>query len=288
MNLVFERSGYVSSAINLAHEEIPEDTIVLVSAAPKFDFLNDEIIKLENYLSLGGNLILLYDSQLPSTPLLSSFLLEWGVIIEDKLIFDDDFTFLGQSGFIAVHVVEGGLPSTVNAEIITSTEMPLGAILTRPLNSDSGNRFNMSPFISTFSASSYAKDVSSGSIATHERESGDESGPFTVAYNIRRLVRNAQGNQVNANLIVAGMNMFDDHFLRMYGDTFYNGFLLVDLANDFNPFGQRVYIPAKDLSGSVMLISSGSARTILILLVILMPLAIITTGVIVWRKRRHK
>ena len=289
MSMWFERTGYTVSSINLATEEIPEDTTVLISAAPQFDFLNEEIIKLEDYLLLGGNLMILYDSQLPNTPILNIFLEEWGLVVEDKLIFDESYTFVQQFGIIATHVVAGDMRFTENAQVLTTEVRPIGVFGARPIKSE-GTRsgFSMQPLISTFSSSSYAKDLSEGNVTTSERESGDESGPFNLAYSVRRLTRDRDGNQVYANLILAGATLFDDTFLMAYGDTFYNTFLIVDLAIELNPFGGRVFIPAKEFVGSQLLISSGSARMILILLVILMPLAIISVGVVVWRKRRHK
>jgi len=285
---IFERSGYMSSTINLATEEIPGDTTVLVTAAPQFDFLNDEIVKLEDFLSSGGNFIILYDPTLPSMPLFENFMAEWGVVIEDKLIFDEELTFVPQFGIIGAHVAEGELPSTANAEAITRNIMPLGVFQALPLRSDgAGGGFIRNPLVSTFSASSYAKDRTDGNLTTHERESGDASGPFTLAYHISRLTHNTEGNQVLSNLIIAGVAMFDDSFLRMYGDSFYNNILISDLANDLNPFGERVLIPQRELSDSTMLVSAGGTRTILIVMVIALPLAIIACGVIVWRKRRH-
>ncbi|MDR2572604.1 MAG: GldG family protein [Oscillospiraceae bacterium] len=289
MNLVFERSGYRSSTINLATQDIPEDTTILVSSAPQFDFLNDEIVKLENFLLLGGNVMIFYDVQMQSLPMLESFLKQWGVTIENKLIFDEEFTFVPQLGILGAYVAAGDLPSTVNAERFTTNVMPMGVFLARPLSSDgSMGTFNVLPLIRTFSASSYAKDISGGGVETTVRESGDDSGPFVLAYNVRRMTRDADQVQVFANLIVGAATLFDDTFLSMYGDSFYNNFLITDLANDLNPFGERVFIAPKDITGSQMLVSAGAARIILITMAIMLPLAIITSGVVVWRKRRHK
>ena len=288
MSAVFERGGYVTSTINLALEDIPEDTMVLVSAAPKFDFLNEEIVKLEQYLALGGNMMILYDPQLPSLPLLDGFLAQWGVSIDNKLIFDEDFTFIPQFGVIGAHIVAGDLSSSTDAEIVTTNVMPVGVFNARPLRAeDARGGFTVTPFIQTFTASSYAKDLSRD-ITTTERESQDESGPFVLAYNVRYLTRDANGNQVHSNIVVAGATLFDDTFLSMFGESFYNNFIMIDLANDFNPFGERVFIPAKEFSDNTMLVSAAGARLVLLLMVILLPLAIIVTGVVVWRKRRHK
>jgi len=291
LRIVFERSGYVSSSINLALEDIPDDTTILVSVAPKNDFLNEEIVKLEQYFALGGNAVIVYDFGTPALPVLDGFLAEWGISVENKLIFDEEYTFIPQLGVIGAVVVSGALPSTENAARFTRESAPLGIYYARPLSAVRGEGsiggFELYPLVQTVSASSYAKDISSGSIATTERESGDASGPFTIAYNTRMLTRDAENNQVISNLIVFGSNLFDDSFLSVYGETFYNALLLSDLANDLNPFGERVYIPAKSMSGTQMLVSAAGSRNILIITVIALPLAIVAMGVFVWRKRRH-
>jgi hypothetical protein len=127
-----------------------------------------------------------------------------------------------------------------------------------------------------------------GAATTTERESGDESGPFVIAYNVRRHVRGTDGGWESANLIVAGADMFEDSFLGMFGSTFYNAMLIADLADDFNPGGQNVFISVKPLAGSQMPVSSGNARTVLVLMVILLPAAVYSAAVLVWYKRRHK
>ena len=292
MRMIFERSGYTSTSINLVLEDIPEDTALIVSAAPKFDFLDDEIVKLERYLALGGSAMIIYDFSTASLPVLDSFLADWGVSVENKLIFDDVYTFIAELGVIGARVVSGVLPSTVDAEIFTSEAIPLGAFLPRPLRAEwSGGwsgPFTLHPFIQTFSESSYAKDINEGNVTTQAREPGDESGPFILAYNTRMGTRDINNHPAYADLIVVSAGFFDDTLLSMYGDTFYNAYLLADIANDLNPTGQTVYIPSRNITGSPMLVSSGDARFVLFLLVILLPVLIISAGIFVWRKRRHQ
>jgi len=287
--LVFERTGYVSQTINLALEDIPEDTVLLVSAGPQFDFLNDEIVKLEQFLGNGGNFLFLYDPYLPSMPLMETFLAEWGMVIEDKIVFDDVYVFIHELGLIGAHVVNGLLPSTELAEEITTTEMPLAARLPRPIRAETTRAgYTLTPLIQTFSSSSFAKDVSEGGVESNIRDSADESGPFVLSYHARRLVRNQAGNQVNASLIVTGVSLFEDIFLANFGNSFYNAFFISNIATDFNPFGERVFIPTKDLSNTPLVISAGATRNILITMVIVLPLLIIAAGIFVWRKRRHQ
>jgi len=288
IKLIFERSGYVSSTVNLALDEIPEDTLLLVSISPRNDFLQEEIVKMEEFFSLGGNIMIIYDFNTPQLPVLDRFLAEWGVRVENNLVFDEQFTYIAQLGVIGAGVVPlEALPSTAQVAALTR-EIPLGAMLPRSISTIGVPTESMQPLVQTFSASSFAKDLDAGDITSRERDADDESGPFALGYNIRFLTRNRENTQVFSNLMVFSVNLFDDLFLRELGDSFANTIFIAGLANDFNPFGQRTFIPAKGVGSSLMLVSAGGTRMSLFLMVIALPLLIIATGIFVWRKRRHK
>jgi ABC-2 type transport system permease protein len=287
---IFDRSGYLTSSVNLAFQDIPGDADILVSVAPKSDFADAEIVKLELYLTSGGNALIFYDFNTQSLPNLDRFLAEFGVSAEYKLVLDEQFTLFAQPYLIGAHVTAGALPSTAAAEEVTSLfSPPVGVPFARPLRAGNvRDHITLFPLISTFSATSYAKDIRDGNITTMERESGDESGPFILAYHIRHQSRDAEGGIVLSNLIVTGAEMIDDSFLMLYGDYFYNIDLIYDLVNDLNPFGGNVSIRAKMFSDNHMLVSIGGTRAILVLMVIALPLLIMLTGILVWRKRRHQ
>jgi len=292
LKFIFQRSGYVHEEINLATDDIPDDTLILISTGPKHDFLSNEVLKLEQYLIDGGSVMILYDFGVRELPTLDVFLAQWGVAVENQLIFDESHMYLPELGVIGAHVIQGALPFTVSAEEITKNMiMPLGVYLPRPLSTTwvggASGGFGLLPLIQTFSTSSYAKNLVEGETLTWERESTDPSGPFVLAYNVRRLTTNPQGNQVFANLIVAGAGMFEDDFLAVYGEAFFNTMFIAGLANDLNPFGEGVYIPSKSLFDSHMLVSLQGSRNFLIYLVIGLPVLIVAAGVVVWLKRRN-
>jgi len=251
LKTIFQHCGYVYSDINLTNDDIPDDTAILVSAGAKLDFSTQEIMKLENYLSNGGSLMILYDFYVKSLPLLDMLLLQWGVSVDEKQIFDNDYTFVPQHGVIGAHVVASALPFTADAEKATMEHMPFGVYLSRPLSTTwvngSDSNFTLFPLIQTFSASSYAKVIGEGNTLSQERENTDESGPFVIAYNVRSLTINPQGNQVFANLIVTGANMFEDGFLNMYGEVLYNKMFIADFARYINPNPSIDFIPSSEL-----------------------------------------
>jgi hypothetical protein len=293
---IFDRSGYVSMSVNLALEDIPEDTVILLSAAPKTDFLSEEIVKLEQYLSLGGNAMIFYDFSTSSLPRLDAFLSQWGVAVEPKLVFDEVYSypvqFMHFFPLIGGQVMPGPLPSTEDGVFFTlHNNFPVGVPRARSLRSEwaggARGNFQLFPLIQTFSGSSYAKNLLDGD-GTFERSPGDESGPFVLAYHVRHLTTGADNRQVTSNLIVAGADMVEDTFLMIYGQNFYNIPLISGIINDLNPFGESIFIPSKTLYDSHMPVSAGGTRSVLVLMVVALPLVIILIGVLVWRKRRHQ
>ncbi|MDR0324668.1 MAG: GldG family protein [Oscillospiraceae bacterium] len=286
---VFDKCGYAISTINLALQDIPDDTVVVVSSAPKTDFLSGEIEKLEHYLSNGGNAMIFYDLETLSLPLLDGFLAQWGLSVDSKLVCDEQYSYFSQLNFVTAPVKAGMLPSLAGAE---ASGVPVAILSARPIRSEwaGGTRGNFTafPLIETYSSSSYTKDYGGGGIASLERESGDEAGPFALAYNVRQITYDANSSQVHSHLIVSSIGLVDDMFLTYYGQYFYNIQLIADLANDLNPFGESVYIPSKQFGGEAMPVSTGQTQAVLILMVIALPLAIILAGILVWRKRRHQ
>ncbi|MDR0294229.1 MAG: GldG family protein [Oscillospiraceae bacterium] len=289
IRFLFERFGYACSSLTLALEDIPDDTVVVVSSAPKTDFLSEEIGKLEDYLAAGGNAMIFYDFNTLSLPRLDGFLEQWGVTVDSHLVCDEQYSLSADFSVIVAGVRSGLLPSLSAAE---AAEKRVALYLARPVRSlwANGQRgsYTALPFIQTFSSSSYAKDFGGGQLTTPEREDGDLSGPFALGYDIRRASNAPDGSQVFAHMIVSSAGLIDDTFLSYYGQSFYNLELMADFANDFNPFGQSVYIPSKQIVGAQVPVSAGQARAVLLLMVIALPLIIILLGILVWRRRRHQ
>ncbi|MCL1806371.1 MAG: GldG family protein [Oscillospiraceae bacterium] len=290
LQYIFDRSGYSYMSLNLALEDISKDTVFVVSTAPKTDFLPAEIIKLENYLSTGGNAVILYDFNTLSLPNLDEFLRLWGVSVDSKLVCDASQSY-GHPALVGARVMENPFPSLSAEDAIS---IPVLSYYARPIRPEwsgsTSGRLTAFPLIQSY-GTSYAKDYGSGDITTFEKEDGDETGPFTLAYDIRHLSYDAGSNQVHSHLIVSSIGLLNDEVLALASQyRFNNPFMIVDIANDLNPFGQSVYIqvPRKLLSNEPMVVSAGQSRAVLFLMVIVLPLAILAIGIFVWRKRRHQ
>jgi hypothetical protein len=288
LKLALETCGYVWSTVNLATDDIPEDAVILISAAPKRDFLSAEIVKLEHYLSHGGAAMIFYDNNTPSLERLDGFLAVWGLSVENKLVCDDQLSLADAPNRVFTPIRRGFLTSLTDLEAAGVFVIMENA---RPITfTPAGGRFTAHPILQTH-PSSYAKDRDSGGSVTFAREDGDEPGPFSVGTIVRHSTRDSDNQQIFSHLIVSSYSLFDDQFLNEFRGSIYNLSLMADFANDFNPFALNLSalpIAPKALAGDTMLVTAAQQRAVLILLVIALPLAIFGAGLLVWRKRRHR
>jgi hypothetical protein len=284
---LFDRSGYVSETVNLARADLPEDATVVICAGPKRDFLSGEIEKLEEYLANGGNFMVFYDFGTLTLPRLDGFLAEWGIEVEPALVLDSEDSIFSQAGLVLAGINSGVLHSLHGADGV-----PVVVFRARPLRllweGETQGRFSAYPLISTFSASSYAVSLLDGDRISTDREPGDRSGPFPLAYHVRLSTVGEDNRQKQSNLIVSNMGLVEDPVMEYYATTLANGALFASLAGDFNPFGDNIYIAPKSMRPTPMPLTPGQERLVLIVLVVSLPLVIMLAGILVYRRRRHK
>ena len=284
LQALFERANYNCQTLNLSHEELPPDTTVVVSNAPKSDFTEIELERFESYLNDGGNAIIMYSITTPDLPRLDLYLEEWGISAEPHMVMDSQYNYNALFAIAAVAGRPESLPSTQNIDIQSRYVFLSGARVITALW-PTGERYQRKsvPIVASMPGTSYSKDFSDPeSIETMERTSEDAIGPFILAM-ITTDTNTA--SRTPSNLVVTSASFVSDMALDPSA-PFLNSQLIGAIASDFNPSGSSVIIPGKALAGTVLTILAGQARMILILLVIVMPLLIIAAGVVTWRKRR--
>ncbi|NEP27801.1 Gldg family protein, partial [Moorena sp. SIO3I6] len=84
---VLEDKNFTVQPLNLAERsEVPADASIVVSAGPMRPLLEKEVKGLRNYLSKGGSLLLMLDPD--TNPELDSFLKDWGIKLDSRLVID--------------------------------------------------------------------------------------------------------------------------------------------------------------------------------------------------------
>lgn len=289
LRTMLERYGYECSDVNLVMEEIPEDTDLVIINAPTRDFNDFEIEKLDVYMGSGGNTIVGYDFQTTGLTAFDQYLAEWGVEVQNQLILDYTYNF-NYPYFLGARVV-GDADTPASMSLYGEQQVAVGLLYGRPIRSvwptgEQGTRV-FSPILTTFETS-YAKD-GGNQVAPDalEQAEGDVQGPFTVGASVRQSQYDDADNQFDSYMIVLNSGLIVNEILEL--STQFNNYMVpAGLLTDLNPYsGGDVYIPAKPAVSAYLEVTPGQVTSVLVILVILVPLAIIIAGILTWRRRKN-
>jgi hypothetical protein len=281
LRFIFEGSGYDCVSLNLAANDLPEDTNIVITAGPKHDFTANEIEKLEKYLRGGGNAMVFYEYEAYGLTNLDSFLYEWGVGVELSLTVDPENGFYRDNSSSSPLLIPVGIYPSANS--IEHLELnPVLITRARPVlprwEGDSWQNLTFSPMLYTA--------LTAHSISLIDGDT-TRAGPIPMAYHIRRAV--PERHPMHSNLIVANMGMAEDFILKEYSGMFFNGQLLDALAGEYNPFREdQLYIAPKPLDPARMPVTRTQGLIVLYGMVLALPLLIMGLGILVHFRRRHR
>lgn len=270
---------------NLLTEEIPESAQIVVLGVPATDLSEAEVEKLNTYLNDTSTsmdrsvMVVSYPAQ-GELPVLNSYLNEWGMnVTPAEVIEGDSSSYVQSPEMILANVSDSlDLDGADSYSYILSPQTNPIEILWEGRNSVSTH-----PLL-TSSESSYIYDV-----ATQE-EKKDETGSYNLAAAGVKMIKGEDGDYFNANVIVIGSPyLFNASFTG--SSTYGNGQYIADLskyATGTTGSSTAVYsTPTQTITydiamsgGQIMFIGLG-------VFTVLIPLAFLITGIVVFFRRRH-
>ncbi len=265
----------VNSLATLTTESIPEDCNILYINEPKSDFSEGEITLIKNYMAAGGNVVLVIDYLAEDFANLKTLLEYNGVGMEDGIICEGD----GNK-----HVPQYPhyiVPNILNHDItnaVTSSKkfviMPVSSGLS--ILDSKRSSLTVTPLFQT-SDQAYAKV--SDSATTYEKEVGDIDGPFYTG-----VLASDSFKGVTSNLVVYSSGyVFDDSSFD-YG----NYELLTGTMNYLAGGAAPVTVKSRSLIPEAVQFTEKEAALWGALVTIVLPLAILATGLLVILRRRKR
>lgn len=262
---LFRHSNYTIANAALSMGDIPEDTDLLVITAPSSDFSSEEIGKLDAFLASGGRMMVFLEPTSLELTNLKMLLAEWGI----------------------------GVTDTVVAERLQYTD---------------NEQVNLVPLYSAHAINQYFADnqiymvlprarslealyLSQGGVSTHKLlystdrayalEDDASQGPYTLA-----MLAEKDGAGGKTRIFVVGSRgIYEDRLLNDQGRS--NGKFLSQVMNWCTETESALSIPAKQLSGSPILVTGMQLILLSALLVIVLPLGILSMGLSLCRSRRR-
>lgn len=268
---------FETEEFNMLTGEIPEGTQILIIPGPTTDYTETEIDKLRAFLSDDGSgksktvLYIPYPSM--EVPVLSAFLEEWGISIENSLMVESDSSKLVSSDPSVILVSSAGeyLLENSYSLLISPVSPPISILFD---NNDGISVYKLwNTFDTAFPLTSEA----------------DFENPATAVAAVATLSQKKVGDEASANLAVfSSASAFSDTF---FGSTaFDNSRYISDLLTTLTgveasaSYVQPVATSGIDISASQKTMSALGMGVFTLAI----PLAILVIGLVVFLRRRNK
>ncbi|MDF2566726.1 MAG: ABC-type uncharacterized transport system [Oscillospiraceae bacterium] len=282
---LLKANNYETSSINILTQDIDASASVVIISAPQTDYKEEQIKKLDKFLDnngkFGKNVIYLANAEQKKLPLLESFLSkDWGITIGDGYVVETDTSkYLNYPTFTVQEYVD-----TAFTEALVDKEQFILIPNSRPLTAttfaESDNR-KTSVLVQSYDTSvvrpSNAKDSwvpkdgkkgVYGSVVLGTRESVYDNVPVT------------------SNVLVIGS--IDALHSQLIAETqISNGEYFLNAFNKIFNKEEGLTIVPKSISTQSLSLTQSIVNLLSISFVILLPLAVLALGLIIWLRRRH-
>lgn len=297
---------YSTSTVNLAMlaslddgtsaAETLADISVLVIYCPVKDFSADELDMLDLYMEnseqLDKGLMVFYDPTTPHLPNLEEFLAEWGVTIEDGIVYDSERNYLRSATVPRVMIPS---EASTDAKIIGSelydevsnAKVNLCAPLARPLSVrpgftlEEGGQNNVVTYkvLSSFNTSAVMQT------STSEASDSDVKGMYPVA-TMSVKTRILENQQHTSTVFVCGSGSLVDSTM-LTDSIFCNDRYFVEILNYLAHRETGVVVSAANVTTATLNATETQIRILQILFQFLLPLAALVAGIVIYVRRRH-
>ncbi len=282
-------NGYEVTEMDPLVETIPEDTDIVVINAPLNDYDNYVIDMLYSFLDNGGqlgkNLIYFADFSQKETKNIDAFLAEWGLNVENGVVGDEDANNLQSQSF---YIVRNYVAENEFSANLAQPALPVIDYQSRPITrlfETDGTRSTVA-LLQTKETGFVMTDELQEAIRNGE-DADPENGVQTTMAIGRKYIFDKDNKQVYSNVLVVGSSEnLDESFTST---TYYNnGDYFISVLNTMTGKSTGISIVAKDLTSPTFDIDQGVVQRYFILFIVIIPLAVLVTGVVVFIRRRSK
>lgn len=282
-------NGYEVSEIDPLIETIPEETDIVVINAPLNDYDTNIIDMLYDFLDNGGNLgknlIYLADYSQKETKNIDAFLAEWGIKVEQGVVGDQDTNNLQTQSY---YIVRDYITENDYSTNVAQPALPFIDYQSRPITLlfDTKDTRNTVALLQTKETGFVMTDEMQEE-ARNGKEPDITNGVQTTMALGSKYIFDADNNQVFSNVLVIGSSEnLDETFTST---TYYNnGDYFVSVLNTIAGKNNGISIVAKDLSSDSFDIDQGTVQRYFVLFIVIIPVAVLVIGVVVFFRRRSK
>jgi ABC-type uncharacterized transport system involved in gliding motility auxiliary subunit len=267
----------VDKLVLLGQAPAPKDCDVLIIAGPRAPFDPREVAAVQRYLERGGKALIMVDPDGQGVPL-AEVLEPWGVKPLPDIVVEPNLNFFGDAR--AVTVVDFAYHD-ITRPFIHGRALIAVFVLVRAFDLEHKPGLNVQDLIRT-SGDSWLESNFKGTIRRNDRE---RRGPVTIAATVSGAMGDAAADAARrgAGLVIYGDSDFATNAVISNG---INRDLLVNSVSWLAEAGELISIQPKQSEAAPVVLTELQRRTVLILVLIVMPLAPLVVGAVVWWRRR--
>jgi ABC-2 type transport system permease protein len=279
---LLQNDAFDVQEFNILSEDIPADTRLLIIAAPTTDYTENEIAKLEAYLSDTSNtktrsiLVTCMPDQ-GSLPVLNSFLQEWGINVGTGMVLESDQSNCLSNGvnYILAKTTTDPLDGTYN-NLCTPNAVPL------TLAFDTNNSITTKTLIKTADTAYISEDQK---VATNP-----ETGEQILGALGSKLIDLGSSKYCYSSVVVLGStHMISDSLLS--ATAFSDSKYVTDLVKySTGTTDTNLGVTVNSTETTVSDITASSSLVTFLGLGVftaIIPVAILVFGLVVYMRRRH-
>ncbi len=279
---IFTKSNMETKEIKTASEDIPEDCDILWVNGPKYDITEEEYKKLSTYLQEGGKAILCTNIQGSKMKWYNKLLSDYGTKVQEGYVIDPKLMYSSQ---IPTSVVPSILSSDITQDIFNgSATVVVPQTNGFTTEEDVRSTLTVTPMLAT-SDEAYAK--TNLNAKSYKKEEGDVAGPFYLATMMEDTYTEKTEGEGRATRIVAyATQTFTDDSLvssNQYGNR---SMLLKSLEYLSGENASTLAIPTRSLDQQHVSLNKQMIVFYTVLLVVIVPLAFVVIGFVIWFRRR--
>ncbi len=256
--------------------EIPEDAKAIILNAPTSDYSKDEADKVIKYLENGGNAIIIPTYTKEKLSNFESILDFYDVSLVDGMIVEGDSGMYYSNPFYIF--------PNINSDDITQSvyNASVFAPYSQGLSYDEDNEKVYYTSLLESGESSYSK-VNLETAENFTKEEGDIDGPFTIALKAEKTVDNGS---LSKAVIIATENIFTanaDNLVPGNNVKFFGGVLSALVEHE-----SSITIPVKYYDAANLVFPTRVYALVAVFTIIIVPLALLITGFVIWNNRRKR
>ncbi len=281
------KGNYKLQSLNLLENDtIPDDCRLLVVNAPSKDLSKDDAAKISEYTSRGGNVIFNIANvddtaraivSIDDMPSYKGLLDSYGISVKTGVVCENTSGYFYKQNFAL-------LPEVLESDVSTGIEGKQSILLysATALSYVENNNATFTPLIQT-SDSAYIKTGLDGNSNSTEKTDGDETGKFYLG--IEETTSQGSGIVVYGCQYLFNDEM-DSYVAKHNSQLFVNTVNAMVKTNDNST--SNVVIPAKQVKVDSIMVTGAALVIYGIIWGLLIPLACLVTGIVIWAIRRKQ